>query len=138
MRRSERVSKWMTRDVQAVQVGQDLSEVSELIRNHGFHHVPVVDGTKLVGILSSTDLLRVSYEYGFDQRQTDAVLDSTVTVRQLMSEPATVREDATVRDALELLSSGSFHAVPVVDGQTNLVGILTTTDVVRKVLELVS
>ena len=138
MRRSERVSKWMTRDVRTVQVGQRLSEVSELMRSEAFHHVPVVDGARLVGILSATDLLRVSYEYGVDDRHNNAVLDDTVTIRELMTEPLTVRHDATVRDALELLASGKFHAVPVVGDAGEVVGILTTTDVVRNVLDLVT
>ncbi|MEN0063869.1 MAG: CBS domain-containing protein [Myxococcota bacterium] len=138
MRRSERVSKWMTTEVRSVQVGQKLSEVNALMQEHGFHHVPVVEGSKLVGILSSTDLLRVSYEYGIDQRQTNAVLDDTITVAQLMSEPTTVDESATLREALELLAEGQFHAVPVVDQGTQLVGILTTTDVVRHLLEEIS
>jgi CBS domain-containing membrane protein len=132
MRRNEKVTHIMTAAPQAVQMGQNLSEVSALMREGGFHHVPVLDGKRLVGILSSTDLLRVSYEYGADPRQTDAVLDHTVHTKDLMkAAPATLTQDQTVRDAVAILAEGKFHAVPVVDADQHLVGLVTTTDLLR-------
>jgi len=46
----------------SVHVGQKLSEVRAAMSEGGFHHVPVVSGKKLLGMLSATDLLRVTYE----------------------------------------------------------------------------
>lgn len=135
MRRNEKVSKWMTKAVKTVQVGQKLSDVSAAMQQGGFHHMPVVEGNRLVGILSSTDLLRVSYAYGVDPRQTTAVLDDTVTVAELMNDPITVGAQAPLRDAVDLLADGRFHAVPVVDDQQHIVGIFTTTDAMRLLAE---
>lgn len=136
MRRNERITTIMTAEPTTVQVGQPLSEVSRLMHEGGFHHLPVLDGTRLVGILSSTDLLRVSYEYGTDARQTDAVLDHTVALKDLMKgDITTLSHEGTVRDAVTVLSEGAFHSLPVVDGDGHLVGIATTTDVLRYMLE---
>lgn len=136
MRRNERITTIMTAEPTTVQVGQALSEVSRLMHDGGFHHLPVLNGRTLAGIVSSTDLLRVSYEYGTDARQTDTVLDHTVKLVELMqSDPVTVTETASVRDAVTVLSEGAFHSLPVVDADGSLVGIVTTTDVLRYMLE---
>jgi CBS domain-containing protein len=136
MKRNERITKIMTNSPTCVQLGQKLSEVHQVMSKGGFHHVPVVDGKKLVGILSSTDLLRVSYEHGRDARQVDAVLDHTVSIQQLMqSDMVTLKEDQTVRDAIGHFSKGQFHSLPVVDGAGHLAGIVTTTDVMQYMLE---
>jgi CBS domain-containing protein len=136
MKRNERITKIMTRCPVTVQVGQKLSDVQSRMSEGGFHHVPVVDGDRLVGILSSTDLLRVSYEHGSDPRQVGAVLDHTVSVRELMkAEPITLREDQTVRDAVGHFSKGAFHSLPVVDDAGHLTGMVTTTDVMHYMLE---
>ncbi len=66
MKRHERITHIMTENPITVHVGQKLSDVHKAMLDGGFHHVPVVSGNKLVGMLSSTDLLRVSYEYGTD------------------------------------------------------------------------
>ena len=136
MRRNERITTIMTAQPTTAQVGQPLSEVSRMMHEGGFHHLPVLEGTQLVGIVTSTDLLRVSYEYGTDSRQTDTVLDHTVALRDLMqAEPTTIAEASTVREAITVLAEGAFHSLPVVDGEGGLVGIVTTTDVLRYMLE---
>jgi len=132
MKRNERITKIMTEAPVTVQVGQKLSEVQSAMSTGGFHHVPVVDGKKLVGILSSTDLLRVSYEHGADPRQVGAVLDHTISIQELMqTELVTLKETETVRDAVGHFAKGTFHSLPVVDGSGQLAGMVTTTDVLR-------
>lgn len=136
MKKNERITKIMTPAPTTIQVGQKLSEVHAAMTKGGFHHIPVVDGAKLVGILSSTDLLRVSYEHGADVRQVDAVLDHTVSIRDLMTgEPIVLSASQTVRDAVGHFSKGAFHSLPVVDDEGQLAGMVTTTDVMQYMLE---
>ncbi|HHO53383.1 MAG TPA: CBS domain-containing protein [Deltaproteobacteria bacterium] len=131
MRRNEKITKIMTESPITIQVGQPLSKASALMREHGFHHVPVVDGARLVGILSTTDLLQVSYQHGADPRQIDAVLDHTVSIRELMRDPQEIKDTQTVRDAVEILAEGKFHSLPVTTAEGELAGIVTTTDLLR-------
>ena len=136
MRRNEKITKIMTAEPVTAQVGQTVSEVSKMMQDGGFHHVPVLEGKRLVGIVTSTDLLRVSYEYGMDARQTDTVLDHTVDQRDLMqAEPRTLTVHKTVREAVEYLAEGHYHSIPVIDDSGDLAGIVTTTDVLRYLLE---
>jgi CBS domain-containing protein len=43
----------------------------------------------------------------------------------------TIKDSDTVRHASELLINGHFHSLPVVDGNDNIVGIITSTDLIR-------
>lgn len=132
MKRNVPVSTIMTKDPVAFHKGQKLSEVRKAMVDGGFHHAPVVDGTRLIGILSTTDLLSASYQYGTDSREQDAVLDHTVSIAELMSaDPIALQDKHTVRDAAELLAEHAFHSVPITDDAGNLVGLVTTRDVLR-------
>ncbi|TNE91639.1 MAG: CBS domain-containing protein [Deltaproteobacteria bacterium] len=134
MKKNVPVSKIMTANPMTVHTKQKLSEVRTLMEQNGFHHVPVVSGTKLVGMLSSTDILRASYTYEGDMRQTDNVLDHTVSIEQLMTrDMQTVGPHTTIRNATEILAEGAFHSLPVVE-DGDLVGLVTTTDILRDVL----
>lgn len=125
----------MSTKVDTISVDAPVSAVRALLRSRPFHHVPVVRNGTLVGIVSGADLARVSLEaYVSDGDTVDAWLDETNTIQSLMThEPVTVHPDATLRDAAARLSDGVFHALPVVADSGQLVGILTTTDVVRYV-----
>ena len=57
MRHNEPVSHIMSSELLTVHGGQKVSEVYELLTENRIHHVPVVDGKKLVGLISSTDLM---------------------------------------------------------------------------------
>lgn len=138
MKKNEPISKVMSTSPISVHEGEPVSTVKKIIEEQGIHHVPVVSGGKLVGIISWSDLLRVSFgEFGNqDGRQLDALLDHTYTVTGLMSaNPVSVSMHGTVRDAARILGEGNFHALPVVDGD-KLVGIVTSTDLIRFLAEL--
>lgn len=137
MKHNEPVSKIMSRHLITVHHGDPISKVRQLIREHGMHHVPVVNGDELVGIVSNSDVLRVSFGDAFnaDERAVDATLDHTMTLEQLMSKDViSLTEKSTIREAATILAKGEFHALPVVFG-TKLVGMVTSTDLIRYLLE---
>lgn len=102
------------------------------------HHLPVVDGENLVGMISWTDLMRFSYgdAFGEDPRAVDATLDHTHKLEDMMSrDPVTIDANSGIRDAAQILAEADFHALPVVDGK-KLVGIVTSRDLIKFLLEL--
>lgn len=116
------LSQVMTRDVEAVGPGASLRTVRDLFAERDLHHVAVVDGERLVGLVSSNDLLRLG----------DAGTGGRLSARDVMqARPVTVREDVSVGEAAALLSEGAFHGLPVVDAQGRLRGIVTSTDLIR-------
>lgn len=139
MKKREPVSTIMTKNMHVVQLDDKLVHVRELIRKHGIRHVPVVYKKQLVGIISKTDINRLTFGTLFEGQQDadEAVLDM-LTLNQVMShKPRVVRADDTIRKVAEILAVEEFHALPVVDpeDESKLVGIVTTTDVIRYMLE---
>ena len=124
----------MVADPVTVPAGAALSRVRALLADHPFHHVPVVsEHGGLVGVLSSADLARVSLDaWVKDAATVSAELDATFDLAAVMThEPVTVTPDATLRHAAGLLADGGFHSLPVVDEDGILVGMLTSTDLLR-------
>ncbi|MFM7831009.1 MAG: CBS domain-containing protein, partial [Planctomycetaceae bacterium] len=76
----------MTKDPVVLEAGDQLSKARKMFEETGVHHLPVVRGGELVGILSWTDFLRVSFgEFGNqDVRSLDAVLDHTRKLQDVM------------------------------------------------------
>lgn len=127
----------MTSNPTTVHTQQKPSDVRKIMAEHKFHHVPVVSGEKLLGIISASDMLGVSVEgIETDQRSMDAYLDHQFTIEGLMhSNLKTLTENSTIRDAADALADGSFHALPVVNDAGNLQGIVTSTDLIRYLRE---
>lgn len=121
----------MTPHPRCVQIDDKLSDVRAALADFRVHHLPVVEGKRLVGIISITDLL----EFGFKPRDThedlDEYLNEHFSIPQIMqSDVVTISSSSNVREAAQILTTGSLHAVPVVDEDENLVGIVTSTDLV--------
>jgi CBS domain-containing protein len=136
MKKNEPVSHIMTANPISINRNGKPSEVRRILDEHSIHHLPVTDGNRLVGIISAGDLLRVSFgDLGNqDSRSLDAILDHTYTVSQLMnSEPVTVSVGSSIREAAQILVSGRFHSLPVIDGE-ELTGIVTSSDLIRYLL----
>lgn len=120
----------MTSPVRTVAVDAKLSEVRRTLTQGNFHHVPVVDGHRLVGIISSRDLLRVYRESVANASgSADDMIDRGATVAKIMStDLVTISSDESVDTAIDLIASGTIHSVLVLDREDRLAGIVTDTD----------
>ena len=127
----------MSADPSTIQRGQPISEAYEILKLAPFHHLPVLDGAAPVGVLSSTDILRLAYDVdGTDERALEVFLDHQFTIDDAMTpDLSTLPDTATVKDAAERLSDGSIHSVIVLDENKGLAGIVTTTDLVQFLLD---
>ncbi len=139
MKKREPVSSIMSKNVQAVNIDDKLDHVAEVIRKYGIRHVPVVKDQQLVGIISKTDINRLTFSSLFTgQEGSDEAVFELLSINQVMShKPRVVRADESIRDVAEILAVEEFHALPVVDSAdgSKLVGIVTTTDVIRYMLQ---
>lgn len=139
MQNTTPISKIMTRKPATVRPDDNLETVRSIFEKQGFHHIPVVDGDQLIGIISYTDYLRVISElYGnATGNQTDGRMLNAMLVKEVMTtEPICLAPTDTVEDALRIFKPNHFHAIPVIEGERRLVGILSTHDLI-KVLERV-
>ena len=130
-----KIADLMTREVESVAPEQTLGDVVALMRRRKIRHIPVVDGSKLVGIITDRDVKRaLPSVFSDDQAEFERVLTTTLVEQVMTRDPYTVRPTASVKDVLKEMIDRKFGAVPVVsDGA--LVGIVTDIDFLRAFYE---
>ncbi|SFC57142.1 CBS domain-containing protein [Flavobacterium phragmitis] len=136
MKKREPISHIMTKSVITVNQNDDLKNVVEKLKANSIRHIPVVNGKEVVGIISRTDINRLTFGALFDgQDGADEAILEMLTIPQVMTaKPKTVSSDLIIRDLAEIFVKEEFHAAPVVD-KGELKGIVTTTDVLKYFLE---
>lgn len=135
-----KVSDVMTRDVTTVYEESNLQEVLAILGPYHFRHLPVVDGKRVVGILSHRDLLMVTSQgldtTGAAHARQARLLDQTF-VRDVMNmNVLTTRAEASVADAARSMLDNKVGALAVVNEQQELLGIVTETDLLRCLVHL--
>jgi CBS domain-containing protein len=136
MKRREPISHIMTKNVLTVKVTADLHEVIDLIKKNHIRHLPVMDGAEVVGIISSTDINRLTFSSLFENQEgaDEAVLEMLSVPQVMTQKPRTVEASLSIREVAEILTTEEYHALPVVENG-HLAGIVTTTDVIKYMLE---
>lgn len=132
------VSTIMSTQLVILNTTDSLEKAEHLFKKHNIRHIPVVEGRKkIVGMLSLTDLLRISFADGAyeDEEDIESVVYEMFTLTQVMAKKIkSVAPNTSVKEVAELLAAKEFHAVPVVDNG-DLVGIVTTTDLIKYLLK---
>ncbi|WP_413582813.1 HPP family protein [Bdellovibrio sp. HCB288] len=110
----------MTNDVIMIAVGSSLAEAQSLMKEHGIRHLPVVDqDQRIVGILSNSDL-----SFFKDSKM--------YPVEDFMSQPVqTMNQSASLMDAIDTMLEKKISSVLVVNDDEELVGIVTTDDLIQ-------
>lgn len=135
MKQNVPVTTIMTHNVVKLNTTDDLTKAETLFKKHKIRHIPVVKGSKIIGMLSYTDLLRISFADAVDDEEdVDTTVYNMFSVEQVMAKNlTTIKTETTIKEAAEILAANEFHALPVVEGGF-LVGIITTTDIIKYLL----
>ena len=132
------VADIMTTEVVTIREEENLELIEGAMEDLRFRHLPVVDEGRLVGIVTHRDLLRASasvFEPGQDMKT--ANIRAQFFVADLMTRnPITVRPDTPIGEAAKLMNDHKIGCLPVTDDQHNLVGIVTSADMVKLVVLL--
>ena len=127
----------MSRKLVTVTPGDRMTVVKEIFDKYKIHHIPVVKYTKLMGIISKTDymhFLRGNSTTPYDELIEESRLHNYKVEDIMTRGMATLESDDRINVALQVFSENLFHAIPVVDNG-ELVGMLTTFDIIRALLE---
>ncbi len=136
MRKRVPISEIMTKKVITLSTLDDLTTAEELFKKNNIRHMPVTENNKVIGMLSYTDLLRISFADAVDEHEqhVDTMVYNMFTIEQVMAKDVIcVSSKATVQEVAAFLAKKEFHALPVVDND-KLVGIVTTTDLINYLL----
>ena len=115
----------MSRDLLTVEPGDRLGEVAQRMVDRDVGAVIVLEGERLVGILTERDVLRAVAV---------GIQDDTIVSDWMTRDPETMGPDDTTQHAAVLMIHGGFRHLPVVE-QGEVVGVLSIRDLMRVVLE---
>ena len=131
------ISEIMTKNIIALNRDDDLETAEMLFKRNKIRHIPVVAEEVIIGMLSYTDLLRISFADAVyeTEEEVDTLVYNMFTIDQVMAKNVvTVPTTSTIKKVAKILAENEFHALPVVD-DGRLVGIVTTTDLINYLLK---
>ncbi len=120
---NERLRSIMTRDVVIVSSTDTLDKVKTLLFEKHFHHIPVVDDGKLVGIVTSWDLIKLNLKF----EEYGGLKVTDVMTRKV----ASLGPNELIGAAAMIFLKHLFHGLPIVEDDGTLVGIVTTHDILK-------
>ncbi|MBW9222377.1 CBS domain-containing protein [Methanothermococcus sp. SCGC AD-155-C09] len=130
---SETVDKYMTQDPIVATPGERLKDVARTMLRNGFRRLPVLSEGKLVGMVTSTDFIRIlGSDWAFNHMTTGNVREITnVRVSDIMEKDILmVNPDDSLRSTAEVMINNDIGALPVVGEDNKLKGIITEKDIV--------
>lgn len=134
--KSTTVGQIMTTKVITLHPEDTMDQVKKIFDRNNIHHIPIVDEQKVVGIISKTDYLKLLH--GFTLFKTDksesynaAVLRSLLIREVMTKQVAKLNPEDTLETAVGFFRENLFHALPVVSTAGDLVGIVTTYDLLN-------
>lgn len=130
------VSAIMTVDVITVAPDDTMDKVQAIFRDHEIHHIPVTENGKVVGIISESDYLRLQNSFSLFKTKSSEdyndVLMRSLLVKEVMTQQvAKLRPDDTVALAAGFFRENLFRALPIVEPNGKLAGIVTTYDLLN-------
>ena len=125
-----RVADLMTRSVQTAAPGMEVQEIWRILVRERCHHIPVVLSRKPIGIISTSDLVRVARQHGAT-KLTDGHYGEETAASTMSTDLQTIGSDEPVENAIDRIGEGSIHSLLVVDDDGFLVGIVTNHDLLH-------
>jgi CBS domain-containing protein len=134
------VEKVMTRAPHIIEAGRSVGAVFGFMRDYGISHVPVMEGGRLVGMVSIEDILENIYWPQRRQTKGDIVGEKIETlgiaVKGIMASPViTVDNKTSLRNAEKQMHDHDVSCLCVVVGD-RLVGILTKLDFLEPISQV--
>ncbi|MEM3783658.1 MAG: CBS domain-containing protein [Candidatus Bathyarchaeia archaeon] len=121
----------MTKNVRVLRPDSSVKEVVATMNKFDIGSIIVVQGGRPVGIITERDILKRVVE--------PCLAPETLTARHVMTSPVlTIDENASVNEAAKLMAKKGVKKLLVTRNNEELAGIITFTDIVTKVPEMLS
>lgn len=136
MKKRVPVAQIMTKNVLTLSTKDELSTAEEMFKKNRIRHIPITSGKQVLGMLSYTDLMRISFADAVDEdeHEVDTMVYNMFSIEQVMTKDVIcVSPQTTIQEVAAFLAQKEFHALPVVENEA-LVGIVTTTDLINYLL----
>jgi len=135
MEKNTPVSEIMTNHLTAIARNTTAAQIRAFFEQNNIHHLPVMDGGKLVGMVSKSDVLQVTHCASLfhsekDREINEKLMDSVLAEDIMSREIVKLSPTDSVETAAFLFANNKFHALPVVKNGV-LVGMITTFDLIE-------
>lgn len=127
-----KVEEIMTTPVITMDLHTSIEEAWKLMDERNIHHLPVMEDNQLIGMCSRTDVLKrvILNERG----ELEQAMPEGVDVI-MQSEVVTAKQGTEIRQVAMALTQYHIGALPIIDEEENLVGIVTLSDLVKRLSE---
>jgi CBS domain-containing protein len=129
----------MTTELTTLREDEVLLDATLILARGGFHHIPILNGKQLVGIVTEKDVKHYtpSILSGIPSEEYNRLMATTPLSKIMSRHPITIEPGKTVYEAARALYEHRIGCLPVVeDGE--LRGIITTTDMLNLLLQLLT
>ena len=123
-----RVSEIMSQEIVTISPDKRVGQALQLMQKHQIRHLPVLEGGRMVGWITSRDLREVLLA---------SMLEKITVADVMIKAPLSVTADTGVEEAARLIMEHKIGGMPVLDGD-RLVGVITMLDVIGAFLTLLS
>ena len=132
------VKDWMSKPAITIDVNDSMNDAIKLLKKHNIKMLPVLEKSKLVGIITDRDIKRASASDATTLEIHELLyLISKIKIKEIMSKnPVTVAPDYTVEETAEVLLKHNISGVPVVDHYGTVVGVMTQNDIFKTIISL--
>lgn len=121
------VEKIMSNDLVTLQADDSLEKAALLMKEFDIRHLPVVDGKKLIGLITERDVRGAMFP---------AMIEDIGVKDLMIASPVTVSQGTMIEDAARLIYRNKIGCLPVVDKKGDLKGIVTVADMLAALIEL--
>ena len=133
------VKEIMTKDLTVVSPTERLVHARRLMMEDHVGRLPVVEDGKLVGMLTSKDLMRafIDFRKNVPEKYQKSQIKEVLVEYIMSSNPTVTSRDATISEVAKIMIETGFNGLPVVE-DNKVVGIITQTDILRLIEKLES
>lgn len=125
----------MTENVVTISSSDNIWDIERIFRINHLRHAPVLENGDLVGMISLIDLRRTNPTED-DEDISNQEMQRQTAAQIMAPDPVALQSDQPLKDAALVFSENEFHAVPVME-RGHLVGILSTTDIIRFLIDAI-
>lgn len=122
------VKDWMSKDPIYLNVDDSISKAYDIMKEHDFHRIPIMDDGKLVGIITGSTLADYtpSKATTLSIYEINSLLQKTLCKEIMVKDVVTIYPEALLEEAADIMLTNNVTCLPVIDRDTDkLVGIIT-------------
>ena len=132
MLNSEKIETIMTRGVFSVDFDDSIKKADNLMKEEKIKHVPVVEGSKFIGMITERTLIEYTLRqiYDYDDEFGEIGYNKISEFENVMARDVhVIYPEDSIAKAIEIMTKKRVDYLPVVDWDKNLVGIVTAMDI---------